>query len=73
MSSMKIIKVAGCSLCPHGALWDLDTRKYMCGKLVRLNDNVPPYPPEWCPLEDAIQFVKEIVNQQPTRKIINEP
>ncbi len=71
MSSMKIIKVAGCSNCPHGALWDVDTRKYMCTKEVRVNDNAPPYPPEWCQLEDAIQFVKELVQQRPTQKAQN--
>jgi len=61
--SMKIIKVEGCSNCPHGALWDIETRKYICAKKKKVNDNTPPYPPEWCPLEDAIQFVKELVNQ----------
>lgn len=68
MSNMKIIKVAGCSQCPHGALWDIETGKYICVKMKKVNERVPPYPAEWCPLEDAIQFVKELVNQQPTRQ-----
>jgi hypothetical protein len=60
---MKIIKVAGCSDCPHGALWDFDTRKFMCAKKMKVNTKVPPYPPDWCPLEDAIQFLKEVLKE----------
>jgi len=68
MSNMKIIKVAGCSNCPHGALWDIDTRQYICAEMKKVNENVPPYPPDWCPLEDAIHFIREVVNQRTTAK-----
>lgn len=62
---MKIILVAGCSVCPYGALWEIDKPHYMCSKQMKVNE-AGPKPPSWCPLQDAIQFVKELVNQQPT-------
>jgi len=68
---MKIILVAGCSVCPHGARWELDKPHFMCSKAMKINVDGPK-PPQWCPLQDAIQFVKEIVNQQPTPATRNE-
>jgi len=62
MSNMKIILVAGCSNCPHGAQWNLEGTEYMCGKKTKINPdkNIP----EWCPLMEAAEFLKKVNSQK---------
>ncbi len=57
---MKIILIAGCSTCPHGAQWNLDGTEFMCSKLTAVNEQ-PGQPLPECPLDDAMEKIKEIV------------
>jgi len=59
---MKIIKVAGCINCPHGAKWEIDKPHYMCAEKTKVNENGPK-PPDWCPLEDAMDFIKSVLTK----------
>ena len=63
---MKIILISNCSNCPHGALWDLDLKQYMCAEKGKVNPDVKDIP-DWCPLQDAKTvirgFLKEINRQ----------
>ena len=64
---MKIIMVPGCVKCPHGALWELDGKQYMCSAKLKVNPNGFKAP-EWCPLQDALQVIKELVKKHATGK-----
>lgn len=57
---MKIILIAGCCTCPHGAQWTLQPLEYMCSKLIAVNKK-PNHPLPDCPLDDAAKKIKEIL------------
>ena len=58
---MKIILIPRCDKCPHGAQWNLEATKYMCGLKTKLNKNTKTIP-EWCPLQDAMKVIKKVLN-----------
>jgi hypothetical protein len=57
---MKIILIPTCSKCPHGAQWNLDATEYMCGLKAKINYDKDKIP-EYCPLGDAKDFAKKII------------
>jgi len=59
---MKIILIAGCILCPYGARFNLDGTEYLCSKLMKINNN-PKTPLPECPLDDAVEKIKELISK----------
>ena len=59
---MKIILIAGCTTCPHGAQWNLDHTEYMCDQLTKINKN-PKRPLSDCPLDDAVETIKKLTER----------
>ena len=57
---MKIILIAGCAQCPHGAPWNIEMTEYMCSRLLKVNKTTSP-PLRDCPLDDAWQKIKELL------------
>lgn len=57
---MKIILIAGCSTCPHGAQFNFEGTEYFCSQLKKLNKS-PKQPLPNCPLDDAVEKIREIL------------
>jgi len=67
---MKIILIPSCSKCPHGAMWDLDGKQYMCAELRKVNTSGDKTILDSCKLQDAFQVLRELAKQRTTSYVV---